>query len=86
VLTLGLSDRLKQSLATTNAIESLNQPLPAREAERETLARRSDGPALDRRSGPRSRERLPPIEGAQGAALRARDQPLGLGQSAENVA
>ena len=63
VLTLGLSDRLRQSLATTNAIESLISRTRACEAERQALARWTDGASVDRGGGPRSGEGLSPTEG-----------------------
>ena len=63
VLTLKLSARLRRSLATTNAAESLHQPHAAREAERQAVAGRADDAALGRRGCPRSREGLPSAEG-----------------------
>jgi hypothetical protein len=45
-----------------------HQPYPPCETEREAVAWRADGGTLGRRWGPRSRQRLPSIEGAQGDA------------------
>ena len=63
-----------------------------REAQCQAVARRADDAALGRGRRPRSREGLPTAEGSCGdmprlvAALRARDQRLGLGVSVANVA
>jgi putative transposase len=83
VITLGLSERLRQSLATTNPIESLISRT-ACEAERQAVAWRPDGAAMDRRRHRRLRGHadMPKLV----AALRARDQQLGLTVSVENVA
>jgi putative transposase len=61
IITLGLSDRLRQSLATTNA----DEPYPSCEAERQTVAWRPDGAAMDRSRSPRSRQGLSPTERSQ---------------------
>jgi hypothetical protein len=43
VLTLGIAETLRRSLATTNGAESLTSRTPARETKCEALARRTDG-------------------------------------------
>ena len=63
VLTLQLSPRLRRSLATTNAAESLISRTRHREAQRQALAGRADDAALGRRGRPRSRQGLPSAEG-----------------------
>src|SRR5205823_8527184 len=66
VLTLDLSGRLRRSLATTNAIESLiSRSRHVKRHVKRTLAWRSDDSSMDRSRDPRSRERLPPTEGSQ---------------------
>lgn len=47
VTRLGLPKDLRRSLASTNIIESMNAVIPAGLPQREALARRKDGPALD---------------------------------------
>jgi putative transposase len=68
VLTLNLSDRLRQSLATANAIDSLISRSRHVKRECETAAWRTDGVAMDRGRHSRSGEGLPPTETSQGYA------------------
>jgi putative transposase len=91
VLTLGLSERLKQSLATTNAIESLISR--ARHVKR-NVKRWRGGQMVLRWTAAAILEAVNGFRRLKGhkdmpklvAALRARDQQLGIGESAENVA
>ena len=91
VLTLGLSDRLRQSLATTNAIESLISR--ARHVKR-NVKRWRGGQMVLRWTAAAILEAVKGFRRLKGhkdmpkliAALRARDQQLGIGESAENVA
>jgi putative transposase len=91
VLTLGLSDRLRQSLATTNAIESLISR--TRHVKRNVkrwrggrmVLRWTAAAVLEAAKGFRrlkGHKDMPKLV----AALRARDQQLGLVVSVENVA
>jgi putative transposase len=63
VLTLKLSPRLRRSLATTNAVESLMSRTRWVKRKRQTLARGTDDASLDGRRHPRSREGFPSSEG-----------------------
>jgi len=91
VLTLGLSDRLRQSLATTNAIESLISR--SRHVKR-NVKRWRGGQMVLRWTAAAILEAVKGFRRLQGhkdmpkliAALRARDQQLGIGESAANVA
>lgn len=91
VLTLGLSDRLRQSLATTNAIESLISRTRhiKRNVKRwrggQMVLRWTAAAVLEAVKGFRRRKGhkdMPKLV----AALRARDQQLGIVVSVENVA
>jgi len=91
VLTLGLSDRLRQSLATTNAIESLISRTRhlkrnvKRWRGRQMVLRWTAAAVLEAVKGfrrLRGHKDMPKLV----TALRARDQQLGLSKSAENVA
>ena len=66
VIRIGLPDQLRRSLGCTNAIESL---MAARAADglpqRQTLARRPHGAAMDWNRNVGGREKLPPFEGPQ---------------------
>lgn len=91
VLTLNLSERLRLSLATTNAIESLMSR--ARHVKR-NVKRWRDGAMAVRWVAAGVLEATKGFRRLKGmkdmpklvAALRARDQQLGLGDSVENVA
>jgi len=91
VLTLGLSDRLRQSLATTNAIESLISR--TRHVKRNVKRWRS-GQMVLRWTAAAILEAVKGFRRLKGhkdmpklvAALRARDQQLGIAVSVENVA
>jgi putative transposase len=91
ILTLGLSDRLRQSLATTNAIESLISR--TRQVKR-NVKRWRGGQMVLRWTAAAILEAVKGFRRLKGhkdmpklvAALRARDQQLGLEVSAENVA
>jgi transposase-like protein len=91
VLTLGLSDRLRHSLATTNAIESLiSRPRHVnRKVKRwrggQMVLRWTAAAVLEAVKGFRrlkGHKDMPKLI----AALRARDQQLGIAVSVENVA
>ena len=91
VITLGLSDRLRQSLATTNAIESLISRTRhvKRNVKRwrggQMVLRWTAAAVLEAVKGFRrlkDHKDMPKLV----AALRARDQQLGIAVSAENVA
>jgi putative transposase len=91
VPSLGLSDRLRQSLTTTNAIESLISRTRHVKRNVKRWPWWSDGPAVDRRRRPRSVKGFRRLKGHKDmptlvAALRARDQQLGLTVSVSNVA
>ena len=91
VLTLGISDRLRHSLATTNAIESLMSRI--RHVKR-NVKRWRGGTMVVRWVAAGVLEATKGFRRLQGkadmpklvAALRARDQKLGIGDSVENVA
>jgi putative transposase len=91
VLTLGLSDRLRQSLVTTNAIESLISR--TRHVKRNVKRWRS-GQMVLRWTAAAVLEAVKGFRRLKGhknmpklvAALRARDQQLGIAVSVENVA
>lgn len=91
ILTLGLSDRLRQSLATTNAIESLMSR--TRHVKR-NVKRWRGGQMVLRWTAAAILEAVKGFRRLKGhkdmpklvAALRARDQQLGLEVSAQNVA
>jgi transposase-like protein len=91
ILPLGLSDRLRQSLATTNAIESLISR--SRHVKR-NVKRWRGGQMVLRWTAAAILEAVKGFRRLKGhkdmpklmAALRARDQQLGIADSAENVA
>jgi transposase-like protein len=91
VITLGLSDRLRQSLATTNAIESL---ISRTRHVKRNVKRWRGGQMVLRWTAAAVLEAAKGFRRLKGhrdmpkliAALRARDQQLGLAVSAENVA
>lgn len=91
VITLGLSDRLRQSLATTNAIESL---ISRTRHVKRNVKRWRGGQMVLRWTAAAVLEAVKGFRRLKGhkdmpkliAALRARDQQLGLAASAENVA
>jgi putative transposase len=91
VITLGLSDRLRQSLATTNAIESL---ISRTRHVKRNVKRWRGGQMVLRWTAAAVLEAVKGFRRLKGhkdmpklvAALRARDQQLGLAVSAENVA
>jgi transposase-like protein len=91
ILTLGLSDRLRQSLATTNAIESL---ISRTRHVKRNVKRWRGGQMILRWTAAAILEAVKGFRRLKGhkdmpklvAALRARDQQLGLEVSAENVA
>jgi len=91
ILTLGLSDRLRQSLATTNAIESL---ISRTRHVKRNVKRWRGGHMVLRWTAAAVLEAVKGFRRLKGhkdmptlvAALRARDQQLGLVVSVENVA
>jgi len=91
ILTLGLCDRLRQSLATTNAIESL---ISRTRHVKRNVKRWRGGQMVLRWTAAAMLEAVKGFRRLKGhkdmpklvAALRARDQQLGLEVSAENVA
>ena len=91
ILTLGLSDRLRQSLATTNAIESL---ISRTRHVKRNVKRWRGGQMVLRWTAAAILEAVKGFRRLKGhkdmpklvAALRARDQQLGLEVSAEHVA
>jgi len=91
ILTLGLSDRLRQSLATTNAIESL---ISRTRHVKRNVKRWRGGQMILRWTAAAILEAVKGFRRLKGhkdmpklvAGLRARDQQLGLEVSAENVA
>ena len=91
ILALGLSDRLRQSLATTNAIESL---ISRTRHVKRNVKRWRGGQMVLRWTAAAILEAVKGFRRLKGhkdmpklvAALRARDQQLGLEVSAENVA
>jgi transposase-like protein len=91
VITLGLSERLRQSLATTNAIESL---ISRTRHVKRNVKRWRGGQMVLRWTAAAVLEAVKGFRRLKGhkdmpklvAALRARDQQLGLAVSAENVA
>ena len=91
ILTLGLSDRLRQSLATTNAIESL---ISRTRHVKRNVKRWRGGHMVLRWTAAAILEAVKGFRRLKGhkdmpklvAALRARDQQLGLEVSAEHVA
>ena len=91
VLTLGLSDRLRQSLATTNAIESL---ISRTRHVKRNVKRWRGGQMVLRCTAAAILEAVKGFCRLKGhkdmpklvAALRARDQQLGIAVSVENVA
>src|SRR5882672_508557 len=91
VLTLGLSERLRQSLATTNAIESL---ISRTRHVKRNVKRWRGGQMVLRWTAAAVLEAVKGFRRLKGhkdmpklvAALRARDQQLGIAVSVENVA
>jgi putative transposase len=91
VITLGLSDRLRQSLATTNAIESL---ISRTRHVKRNVKRWRGGQMVLRWTAAAVLEAVKGFRRLKGhkdmpklvAALRARDQQLGIAISVENVA
>ena len=91
VLTLGISDRLRHSLATTNAIESLMSRI--RHVKR-NVKRWRGGSMMERWVAAGVLEATKGFRRLQGkadmpklvAALTARDQQLGIGEAVVNVA
>jgi len=91
VLTLGVSDRLRQSLASTNAIESL---ISRTRHVKRNVKRWRGGQMVLRWMAAGVLEAVKGFRRLKGhadmpkliAALRARDQQLGIADSAENVA
>jgi transposase-like protein len=91
ILTLGLSDRLRQSLATTNAIESL---ISRTRHVKRNVKRWRGGQMVLRWTAAAILEAVKGFRRLKGhkdmpklvAALRARDQQLGMEVSAEHVA
>jgi putative transposase len=91
ILTLGLSDRLRQSLATTNAIESL---ISRTRHVKRNVKRWRGGQMILRWTAAAILEAVKGFRRLKGhkdmpklvAALRARDQHLGIAVSVENVA
>jgi putative transposase len=91
VITLGLSDRLRQSLATTNAIESL---ISRTRHVKRNVKRWRGGQMVLRWTAAAVLEAVKGFRRLKGhkdmpklvAALRARDQQLGIAVSAEHVA
>jgi putative transposase len=91
ILTLGLSDRLRQSLATTNAIESL---ISRTRHVKRNVKRWRGGQMVLRWTAAAILEAVKGFRRLKGhkdmpklvAALRARDQQLGIVVSVENVA
>lgn len=91
VITLGLSDRLRQSLATTNAIESL---ISRTRHVKRNVKRWRGGQMVLRWTAAAILEAVKGFRRLKGhkdmpklvAALRARDQQLGIAVSAEDVA
>ena len=65
VIRIGLPDQLRRSLGCTNAIESLMAVLRTGLPQRQTLARRTDGPAMDWNRNAGGQKDLPPLEGLQ---------------------
>jgi putative transposase len=68
VIRLGLPDQLRRSLGCTNAIESLIAVLRQVCRNRQTLARCTNGLAVDGNCNAGGRERLSPFEGPQAAS------------------
>src|SRR5712671_5624177 len=91
IISLGLSDRLRQSLATTNAIESL---ISRTRHVKRNVKRWRGGQMVLRWTAAAVLEAVKGFRRLNGhkdmpklvAALRARDQQLGIAASAENVA
>ena len=91
VPSLGLSDRLRQSLTTTNAIESL---ISRTRHVKRNVKRWRGGQMVLRWTAAAILEAVKGFRRLKGhkdmpklvAALRARDQQLGIGASVENVA
>jgi putative transposase len=91
ILTLGLSDRLRQSLATTNAIESL---ISRTRHLKRNVKRWRGGQMVLRWTAAAIQEAVKGFRRLKGhkdlpkllAGLRARDQQLGIAESVENVA
>lgn len=91
ILTLGLSDRLRQSLATTHAIESL---ISRTRHVKRNVKRWRGGQMVLRWTAAAVLEAVKGFRRLKGhkdmpklvAALRARDQQLGIAVSVENVA
>jgi len=91
IISLGLSDRLRQSLATTNAIESL---ISRTRHVKRNVKRWRGGQMVLRWTAAAVLEAVKGFRRLKGhkdmpklvAALRARDQQLGIAASAENVA
>jgi putative transposase len=91
ILTLGLSDRLRQSLATTNAIESL---ISRTRHVKRNVKRWRGGQMVLRWTAAAIQEAVKGFRRLKGhkdmpkllAGLRARDQQLGIAESVENVA
>ena len=91
ILTLGLSDRLRQSLATTNAIESL---ISRTRHVKRNVKRWRGGQMVLRWTAAAIQEAVKGFRRLKGhkdmpkllAGLRARDQQLGIAESMENVA
>jgi len=91
LLTFGLSDRLRQSLATTNAIESL---ISRTRHVKRNVKRWRGGQMVLRWTAAAILEAVKGFRRLKGhkdmpklvAGLRARDQQLGIGESAQNVA
>ena len=91
ILTLGLSDRLRQSLATTNAIESL---ISRTRHVKRNVKRWRGGQMVLRWTAAAIQEAVKGFRRLKGhkdmpkllAGLRARDQHLGIAESVENVA
>ena len=91
ILTFGLSDRLRQSLATTNAIESL---ISRTRHVKRNVKRWRGGQMVLRWTAAAIQEAVKGFRRLKGhkdmpkllAGLRARDQQLGIAESVENVA
>jgi hypothetical protein len=66
VIRLGLPDQMRRSLGCNNAIVKPDGRAAAGLPQRQTLARCTDGFAMDRNAG--GREKLPPFESPQAAS------------------
>ena len=65
VIRIGLPDQLRRSLGCTNAIESSDGRAADGLPQRQTLAQRPHGAAMDWNRNAGGREKLPPFKGPQ---------------------